>query len=132
MAVIGCNQVTATGLTLEAGEFAYEYSLRGDGTVPMALASLAGARNSYVECAHSDMPLDDRVINGAIELLATGVSRQFSDAPPEISGLRAVVRDAELCALHTGKVDWSHMTPAERRHFLDTLNEAPRGALGPA
>jgi hypothetical protein len=128
--VVGCNQVTATGLALEDGEFAYEYSLRGDGTVPMALATLAGADNCYVECAHSDMPLDDRVIDGAIELLATGAARQFSDAPPEIPPLRAVVRDADLSALHAGKVDWSHMTPAERRHFLDTLNEAPRAAFG--
>jgi pimeloyl-ACP methyl ester carboxylesterase len=129
-AVVGFNQVTATSLSLENGEFAYEYSLRGDGTVPMALASLAGARNCYVECAHSDMPLDDRVVNGAIELLAAGATSYFAGSPPEIRGQRTVVRDAELRALYPGKMDWPHMSPAERRHFLDTLNEAPRDALG--
>jgi pimeloyl-ACP methyl ester carboxylesterase len=129
VAVVGCNQVTATGLTLEGGEFAYEYSLRGDGTVPMALAELAGARAAYVDCAHSDMPLDDRVIGGAIDLLRGSESRQFAPAPPDIPGQRTRVLDSELGALYAGKIDWPHMSPAERRHFLDSLNEAPRAAL---
>jgi hypothetical protein len=37
------------------------------------------------------------------------------------------VRDAELREQFQGKIDWPHMTPEQRRLFLDTLNEAPRG-----
>lgn len=129
VAVIGCNQVTATGLSLEDGEFAYEYSLRGDGTVPMSLAGLAGARNCYVDCAHSDMPLDDRVIAGAIELLRGGATDRFSPTPPEVSPQSSCVTDSELRALYPGKLDWPHMSPTERRLFLDTLNESPQAAL---
>lgn len=129
--VIGCNQPTATGIANTGAEFQYEYSRRGDGTVPIALARLAGAQHGHVECDHSDLPLDDRVIAGTLELLDTGATQRFATEPPAAAGAGAVahVRDTELRELYRGKVDWPHMTPAERRRFLDTLNEAPRGAF---
>jgi hypothetical protein len=125
--VVGCNRTTATGVALRNGDFEYEYSLQGDGTVPIELARLAGARHSYVECGHSDMPLSDRVIAGTVDLLATGATQRFAAAPPVRRGSLTRVRDEELRAQYQGKIDWSHMTPEQRRLFLDTLNEAPRG-----
>ena len=125
--VVGCNRTTATGVALRDGDFEYEYSLQGDGTVPIELARLAGARHSYVDCGHSDMPLSDRVIAGTIDLLKTGATQRFAAAPPVQRGSLARVRDAELREQYQGKVDWPHMTPEQRRLFLDTLNEAPRG-----
>ena len=80
--VVGCNRTTATGVALRDGDFEYEYSLQGDGTVPIELARLAGARHSYVECGHSDMPLSDRVIAGTVDLLETGATQRFAAAPP--------------------------------------------------
>jgi hypothetical protein len=128
-AVVGCNHATATGVALEGAEFVYEYSRRGDGTVPIELARLPGAQHGYIDCDHSDLPLDDRVIAGTIELLGSGATQRFASTPLADSGATARVRDAELRELHQGKVDWPHMTPAERRQFLDGLNEAPRGAF---
>jgi hypothetical protein len=125
--VVGCNRTTATGVALRDGDFEYEYSLQGDGTVPIELARLAGARHSYVECGHSDMPLADRVIAGTADLLATGATQRFAAAPPVKRGSLTRVRDQELRAQYQGKIDWPHMTPEQRRLFLDTLNEAPRG-----
>jgi hypothetical protein len=124
--VVGCNRTTATRVALRGGDFEYEYSLRGDGTVPMALALLDGARHRYVECGHSDMPLSDRVIAGTIDLLKTGKTRRFRASPPASGGARTHVSDAELRQEYRGKVDWPHMSAAERRVFLDTLNEPPR------
>ena len=69
-------------VALRDGDFEYEYSLRGDGTVPIELARLDGARHRYVDCDHSDMPLSDRVIAGTIDLLKTGKTRRFAAAPP--------------------------------------------------
>jgi hypothetical protein len=109
------------------GEFEYEYSLRGDGTVPMDLARLDGARHRYVNCGHSDMPLSERVIAGTIDLLKSGTTRRFTATPRIRRTLRLRVRDAELRREYLGKVDWPHMSPEERRQFLDTLNEPPRG-----
>ena len=68
------------------GDFESEYSQQGDGTVPIELARLAGARHSYVECGHSDMPLADRVIAGTIDLLKTGATQRFAAAPPSVTG----------------------------------------------
>jgi hypothetical protein len=129
--VVGCNRITATGVALrpdaDGGDFEYEYSLQGDGTVPIELARLAGARHAYIECGHSDLPLSDRVIAGTIDLLRSGATQRFSAAPPVRRGTLTRVRDAELRELFQGKIDWPHMTPEQRRLFLDTLNEPPQG-----
>ena len=126
-AVVGCNRITATRVALRNGEFEYEYSMRGDGTVPMELARLDGARHRYVDCDHSDLPLSDRVIAGTIDLLKTGKTRRFATAARIRRNTRRRVRDAELRREYQGKVDWPHMSPEERRLFLDNLNEPPRG-----
>jgi pimeloyl-ACP methyl ester carboxylesterase len=125
--VVGCNRTTATGVALRDGDFEYEYSLQGDGTVPIELARLPGARHSYVECGHSDLPLSDRVIAGTTDLLSTGATQRFAAAPPLKRGSLTRVRDTELRRQFQGKIDWPQMTPEQRRLFLDTLNEAPRG-----
>jgi pimeloyl-ACP methyl ester carboxylesterase len=125
--VVGCNRITATGVTLRDGDFEYEYSLRGDGTVPIDLARLEGARHRYVDCDHSDMPLSDRVIAGTIDLLETGRTRRFAASPRIRRNARRRVRDVDLRREYQGKVDWPHMSPEERRLFLDNLNEPPRG-----
>jgi pimeloyl-ACP methyl ester carboxylesterase len=125
--VVGCNRTTATGVAVRDGDFEYEYSLQGDGTVPIELARLAGARHSYVECGHSDMPLSDRVIAGVVDLLETGATQRFAASPPLKRGALTRVRDADLREQYQGKVDWPHMTPEQRRLFLDTLNEPPQG-----
>jgi hypothetical protein len=125
--VVGCNRTTATGVALKNDDFEYEYSLQGDGTVPMELARLPGSRHYYVECGHSDMPLAERVIAGTIDLLATGATQRFAAAPPVRRGSLTRVGDAELRQQYLGNVDWPHMTPEQRRLFLDTLNEPPKG-----
>lgn len=124
--VIGCNCLTATRVARRDGDFEYEYTLRGDGTVPIALAQLDGAHQRYVDAGHSDLPLSDRVIAGTIDLLKTGSTRRFAVKPRIRSSSRRRVRDAELRREYLGKVDWPHMSPEERRIFLDTLNEPPR------
>ncbi len=125
--VVGCNRTTATGVTLRDGEFEYEYSQQGDGTVPIELARLAGARHGYVECGHSDLPLSRGVIAGVIDLLETGATQRFAAAPPVRRGALIRVRDTELRQQFQGKIDWPHMSPEERRLFLDRLNDPPRG-----
>jgi len=125
--VIGCNCLTATRVARREDDFEYEYTLRGDGTVPIALAQLDGAHQRYVDCDHSDLPLADRVIAGTIDLLKSGSTRRFAVKPRIRSTARRRVRDAELRQEYQGKIDWPHMSPEERRLFLDNLNEPPRG-----
>ena len=126
--VVGCNRATATRLAIRDGEFEYEYTLEGDGTVPMSLAQLPGAHHAYVDCGHSDMPLSDDVIHGTLELLEAPGTARFASKPVARPDVVIRVRDSGLRALFNGKVDWPHMTPAQRREFLDTLNEPPWAA----
>jgi hypothetical protein len=125
--VIGCNRITATRVASRGGDFEYEYTLRGDGTVPMELARLEGANHRYVSCDHSDLPLADGVIAGTIDLLKTGKTRRFAAAPRIPRDIRRRLRDAQLRLEYQGKVDWANMTAGQRRQFLDHLNEPPRG-----
>jgi pimeloyl-ACP methyl ester carboxylesterase len=124
--IVGCNRTTATRIARRGDDFEYEYSLRGDGTVPLELAQLEGAQHRYVDCGHSELPLDDRVIAATIDLLDRGSTRRFAAAPRIRGGTSVRVTDTELRREYLGKVDWPQMTPAERRKFLDTLNEPPR------
>jgi pimeloyl-ACP methyl ester carboxylesterase len=124
--VVGCNRTTATRVARRRADFEYEYTLQGDGTVPLALAMLAGARHRFVDCEHSDLPLSNRVIAGTIELLRCGRTRRFAASPPVRGRARKRVSDSQLRKEYTGKVDWPQMSPRERRVFLDTLNEPPQ------
>jgi pimeloyl-ACP methyl ester carboxylesterase len=126
--VVGCNRATATRLALREDEFEYEYTLEGDGTVPMSLAKLPGAHHAYVDCGHSDMPLADEVIHGTLDLLEAPGTARFASEPTARPDTVIRVRDSGLRELFNGKVDWPHMTPAQRREFLDTLNEPPWAA----
>ena len=100
--VVGCNHATATRLALREGEFEYEYTLEGDGTVPMSLAQLPGAHHAYVDCGHSDMPLDDEVIRGAVELLEAPDSARFASGPIARPDTVIRVRDSGLRELLKG------------------------------
>lgn len=124
--VIGCNRATATHVARHADDFEYQYTLRGDGTVPLDLAQLEGAQHRYLDCGHSELPLDDGVIGCTVDLLESGRTRRFASTPRIRRHAPVLVRDAELRREYLGKVDWSSMTPTERREFLDTLNEPPR------
>src|SRR6185369_5703251 len=57
--IAGVNQDTVTGLRMEGGEFAYEISPNGDGTVPLAFARLADIPDNqiyYIEEGHGGLP----------------------------------------------------------------------------
>ena len=124
--VVGCNRVTATRVALREGDFEYTYSMRGDGTGADRTGTARWRAPPLRECDHSDMPLSDRIIAGTIDLLKTGKTRRFAATPRIRRNTRRRVRDAELRREYQGKVDWPHMSPEERRLFLDNLNEPPR------
>ena len=69
------------------------------------------------------------MIEGTVDLLETGATQRFAAAPPVKRGTLTRVRDTELREQYQGKIDWPQMTPEQRRLFLDTLNEAPRGRV---
>ncbi len=56
ISIIGTAQRTVTSLARRAGQFHYEISDAGDGTVAAICATLPGARNYSLACEHSELP----------------------------------------------------------------------------
>jgi hypothetical protein len=129
--IAGCGRLTPVSAAVRADEFEYTYAPQGDGIVSCELARLPGARHFYTECLHSDLPLARRVISGAVDILRTGTTQLFATSPPQVRMALAHVTDTELREQFRGKVDWPHMSPEERRLFLDTLNQTPQARVEP-
>ena len=126
MVIIGTGQETVTDVELCDDGFRYTISRRGDGTVPMACAELPGARNYYTRTAHSELTRDPAVAGVLIELLRAGRTARLPTRRRTRARAIARITDAELRRTHTDKVDWSRLTPEQRRDYLQNLNEPPR------
>jgi predicted Fe-S protein YdhL (DUF1289 family) len=58
-----------------------------------------------------------------VELLRKGVTSRLPTKWRSNSRAEARVSDRELRRTHADKVDWSALTPVQRREFLQNLNE---------
>ncbi len=124
--VAGVNQRTVTGMFAErAGSrvrFRFEESLEGDGSVPLALALLPGARTWYVEEAHGGLPNNGAVGDAVVELLERGetsrLARQW--ARPAEPG-RRVLESRTLEAQPFEGRRGAEVTAAERRELVAEL-----------
>jgi CHAT domain-containing protein len=126
--IIGHGRPTATRLERRGDDFAYTYTLEGDGTVPTALANLPGTITYFAAAAHSDLPRTANVIEAMIDILQTGRTSRLSSRVTRRVRMAATWTDRQLRSLHTDKVNWPQLTPEQRRQFLDSLNEPPSEA----
>jgi pimeloyl-ACP methyl ester carboxylesterase len=125
VSIIGTGRRTVTGLSLYRGQFRYEVSEAGDGTVPAAWATLPGARDYSLACEHSELPRSARVAAALIELLQqrhTGLLKAGNRAR---AGRRVYVSDAMLRRALAGKLDWQQLSIGARRRYLNELNAPP-------
>lgn len=123
--IVGVNQETVTAVAREADDFRYTITRAGDGTVPIASAVLAGTRTYFTAVAHSELARDPLVAAAVVDLLRHGTTRRLPLEWPRGAPGEATISDAELRATHLGKVDLARLAPAERRAFLQNLNEPP-------
>jgi len=73
--IAGVNRETITGLRKDdqSGEFVYELSMAGDGTVPLAFAEIPGTKATYyIEETHGSLPNNRLVARAVTDLLGTG------------------------------------------------------------
>jgi hypothetical protein len=73
--IAGVNRETITGLRRDdqSGEFVYELSMAGDGTVPVAFAEIPGTKATYyIEETHGSLPNNRLVARAVADLLGTG------------------------------------------------------------
>lgn len=95
--IAGVNQETTTGLTSSGGEFVYQQSLAGDGTVPLEFARLRGMQTWHVEEAHGSLPNNSSVGDAVKDLLADGTTDRLPSVwSPARGGLQRELRESEL------------------------------------
>jgi pimeloyl-ACP methyl ester carboxylesterase len=123
IAVAGVGQETVTDASRQRDGFVYTITRRGDGTVPAESAALDGAHTYFVDAAHSDLTRDASVAAAIADLLRTGTTRRLPRRWDSNSRAQARISDRELRRTHADKVDWTSLTPAQRREFLQNLNE---------
>lgn len=123
IAIAGVGQETVTSASKGKDGFVYTVTRHGDGTVPAASAALAAGPTYYTSTAHSDLTRDAHVAAAIVELLRKGTTRRLSAHWQSSSRAQARVSDRELRRTHADKVDWSALTPAQRREFLQNLND---------
>jgi len=125
VSIIGAGQRTATGIERRGGQFHYEISAAGDGTVAVLRATLPGAHNYYLRCEHSELPRNELVAGAVIDLLRTGRTRRLPRRMIVARARHAQVSDADLRRAFRKKVDWLRLSTAERRRYFRRLNDPP-------
>ncbi len=123
-AIAGHGFLTTVGVAEVRDEFWYRYEYSGDGTVPVARATLPGCPAWYCPVAHNELPRDATVQAALVELLCGG-KPALATAPPARQDQPVSASDSELRRQLNGKLDWAAMDPDQRRAFLDSLNAPP-------
>jgi pimeloyl-ACP methyl ester carboxylesterase len=125
VAICGVRQRTVVSLQCVAGEFRYQVSDAGDGTVPLASARLEHGDNYYVRCEHSELPRSASVGRALVELLRRGRSSRLRAQGRSQPGREVSVSDTDLRGTWNDKIDWARLGPAAHRSYLNRLNRAP-------
>ena len=123
VAIAGVGQETVTAVSKGRDGFVYTITRRGDGTVPADSAALDGANTYFANAAHSDLTRDARVASAIVDLLRKGATNRLPTRWTSSTRAQARVSDRQLRRTQAEKVDWASLTPAQRRDFLQNLNE---------
>ncbi len=118
--IAGVNQQTAIGVRIENGDFVYDCSAEGDGTVPLAFARLEGipaAQTWYVEEQHGSLPNNSKVESAVIDVLSTGATQALPASPPAVSRAITTITEHELRALRGAAISGMDAY----RHLLDNF-----------
>ncbi len=123
VAIVGVGQATVTAASSTRKGFVYTITRHGDGTVPARSAALDGAHTYFTTAAHSDLTRDAHVAAAIVDLLCGKTTRRLPSRWSSDSRAQARISDHDLRRTHAGKIDWADLTAAQRREFLQNLNE---------
>jgi hypothetical protein len=121
--IAGVERTTTIGAKVEQGEFVYERSPAGDGTVPLHFAELPeAAKHYYVEEDHGSLPNNAVVTRAVLDLLDRGTTDVL---PSTYTGTRRApassVRDAELRVDPYPNRRGGTLSQRELRHLLEEV-----------
>ncbi|MCG8583395.1 MAG: hypothetical protein MI757_01620, partial [Pirellulales bacterium] len=132
--IAGVGQETTTDMRVVSGQFEYESSFEGDGTVPLEFAILPNVVTHYIEEAHGSLPNNKEVIRSVIDLLETGTTDRLPTSwSPRRRGIIARRDDGQLASKEpfdgrTGR----ELSPREVRHLIDEFAAPPTATTGTA
>jgi len=120
--IVGVRQETVTQARLHGREFHYSLEHDGDGTVPLRLATLPGARHWFVAEKHGGLPNNGKVISAVIDLLRTGDTERLPDSTrrSRAKGSR-VVTESVMRRVAPHKVRWQDLSADARRRLLEPV-----------
>jgi len=120
--IVGVRQDTVTQATLHASEFHYTLERDGDGTVPLRLAMLPGAKHWFVAEKHGGLPNNGKVISAVIDLLRTGSTERLPAETRRVDARRKrTVSESVLRRVAPRKVRWQDLSPDARRRLLEPV-----------
>ena len=141
--IAGVEQRTATGLRRDdRGNFVYEFSTAGDGTVPLELARLPGiGATYYIAEAHGSLPNNRLVARAVVELLARGATNELPASYTPVTRAAAAIDAVPEELLRIEPYEGRRgplLSQRELRHMLeevaapDARTELPEVAAAPA
>jgi pimeloyl-ACP methyl ester carboxylesterase len=120
--IAGVNQDTVVEVRKEADGFVYDYSVEGDGTVPLVLAELPGAKTYYIEESHGSLPNNWRVAEAVDDILASGQTSTLPDEwKPSRAGFSRTLRDSDLKDVVYDGPAGRALSLHEQRYLLEEL-----------
>ncbi len=117
--IAGINQDTIVGAhPAGTGEFTYETSSAGDGTVPLDFARLDGVSTHYVEEEHGSLPNHQLVAEATDDLLRTGRSDRLPTSWSPARRATARIEERGLRIPEYGGRRGDELSMRERREVL--------------
>jgi len=127
--IIGVNRETVVAVRRTAVGFEYGSSANGDGTVPVAMASLPKLKAYFIDESHGNLANNSKVIGAIIDLTRRGSTRALARRFTPRRGRLAVTDDARLRLVPAGKIDWLRLDSAQREAALADLDSGSLPAL---
>ncbi len=121
--IVGINRSTIVAVRRKAAGFEYEFGCRGDGTVPVASASLPRLETYYVDEWHGNLANNPGVIRAIIELVRRGRTRALPSRQSPVRSKPVRIDDAAFSTDDGPKLDWRRLNKAQRAAALANLNQ---------
>ena len=121
--IVGINRSTIVAVRRKAAGFEYEFGSEGDGTVPIASASLPNVETFYVDEWHGNLANNPDVIRATIELVRRGRTAALPARRSRVRSKAVRIDDAAFSAADGPKIDWRRLNKAQRAAALANLNQ---------
>jgi hypothetical protein len=130
LTIAGHGFATCAAARQQHGEWQFQFTSDGDGTVTLASAQPDAGTCYLTNTLHGELPRTILLAQAIVELLQTGHTTllpQAAASTPRAAAAQdaAWVPAADLPRISAAKIDWALMEPIERRIFLETLNDPP-------